>query len=530
MAQKWSLLLLSLLFSATRAATCNASAYTVNLNSTQCYGLTPIPSIPTYSACFSACCALDGMMFQFCPEGSECSTYQGPSCWCGASNLSRCVHSPAVLWQGASQPTAPPPPPPLAQRFLPRSLATPPLSQLDLSDEGARGAWSLSVDGAPARPIRVPSGGYSSDFQDPPLIDQYAVRGSVVYSRLFEAPPPVGSGSVWHLAFGAVNHGARVYINGTLCGTHLGPMMPFEVDVTPALLAAAAAAPRSPLLLTVEALPYGALAGAVPSGFLYAESWRNDTNGWRSASCAGICRYIRLIELPPVRLTRLRTRAAVGPPATLTVTADVVNDSPVRIPSGALSLRGGLSPWNSGAAWPYPPVPPQVLLEDLAPGGGSGVLQFSLDWSAVGQAAWWWPNRPFSEGYSAQLHYLNVSLHLQGGSSSTASASAIAAAAAVAAAPPPPASTGSVRFGFVEHAARAYFWTLNGVRVNHLSDATPENGMSYYDAYAFSGSFIAQNPWELWRSYMRVGITSNRIHQSTPTEEMLRAADEVGFL
>jgi len=71
---------------------------------------------------------------------------------------------------------------------------------------------------------------------------------------------------------------------------------------------------------------------------------------------------------------------------------------------------------------------------------------------------------------------------------------------------------------------------LNGLRVNHLSDATPENGMSYYDAYAFSESWIAQNPRELWRKYMRVGITSNRIHQSTPTEAMLAAADEVGFL
>ena len=29
---------------------------------------------------------------------------------------------------------------------------------------------------------------------------------------------------------------------------------------------------------------------------------------------------------------------------------------------------------------------------------------------------------------------------------------------------------------------------------------------------------------------MRLGITANRIHQSTPTQDMLNAADEVGFL
>lgn len=35
---------------------------------------------------------------------------------------------------------------------------------------------------------------------------------------------------------------------------------------------------------------------------------------------------------------------------------------------------------------------------------------------------------------------------------------------------------------------------------------------------------------ETWSRYMRVGITSNRIHQSTPTQAMMDAADEVGFL
>jgi len=447
------------------------------------------------------------MMFEFCPFGVVCGPYRGPSCWCGTANLSQCEHSPSILWQGASQPNPPPPTPPTPQRFKPRSLATAPLSQLDLGDESG-GAWSLSVDGAPSRSIRVPSGGYSSDFQDSPLIDQYAVKSSVVYSRVFRVPSSTAPGSVWHLAFGSVNHAAKVSVNGTLVGYHQGPMMPFEVDITSAL----ASAGGGSILLTVEAFPYQTLVGSVPSGFMYAESWKseNSTSGWTSRSCAGMCRYVWLLELPPIRVLRLRTRASVAPPASLTVTAEVVNDSPTLIPAGGLTLSGEFSSWNS-LAWSYPTVPSQTLQGDLAPNGGLGLLEFSVGWLA-GEASWWWPNRPYSEGYLAQLHFLNVSLS-------------------------PPTShpalnstSGSVRFGFVEHSSAGFYWMLNGLRVNHLSDATPENGMSYYDAYAFSESWIAQNPRELWRKYMRVGITSNRIHQSTPTEAMLAAADEVGFL
>ena len=83
---------------------------------------------------------------------------------------------------------------------------------------------------------------------------------------------------------------------------------------------------------------------------------------------------------------------------------------------------------------------------------------------------------------------------------------------------------------FVRSSTQGFFYTLNGVRVNHLSDATPENGMSFYDAYAnedaFGGGGGAR---ETWRRYMRLGVTSNRIHQSTPTQAMLDAADEVGL-
>ena len=54
--------------------------------------------------------------------------------------------------------------------------------------------------------------------------------------------------------------------------------------------------------------------------------------------------------------------------------------------------------------------------------------------------------------------------------------------------------------------------------------------MSFYDAYAAPQSYFATSPRDVWQRYMRVGITSNRIHQSTPTEDLMLAADEAGFL
>ena len=413
---------------------------------------------------------------------------------------------------------SPPSPPPLVQSFFAPTRATAPLAVLDLADEGSSsssssggntGAWTLSVDGAPPRPILVPGGGFSSDQQAQPWIAQTAVAAAVVYRRALTAPARPAH-SILRLSFGAVNYGARITLNGQQVGLHLGPMMPFEVDVTAAVDAAGGAG--AALTLAVEAWPYHALAGAAPSSFLYDEAWSNATQppGWASRACAGICRHVRLLTLPALRLQQVRTAAACGPPATLSVLATLVNDSPLAIAPGTLTLTPALSSYTA-APWVYPSVP--VLTLPAAPllPGGSVEVPLTIDWSTLPPDSWWWPNRPFSPNYTAQLHWLNFTLGGMG-------------------APSGEAVTSATRFGFVQHNSAIYYWTLNGLRINHLSDATPENGMSYYDAYSSPASYWSQNPQDVWRRYMAVGMTSNRIHQSTPTEALLAAADEVGFL
>ena len=114
-----SLLLFAFAAPGIQALVCNASAYSVSLNHTQCFGLSEIPNKQTYSDCFSACCSINGMMFEFCESGTECGTYLGPSCWCGSSNLQECNHSPTINWLGASQTAPPPPTPPISQNLLP---------------------------------------------------------------------------------------------------------------------------------------------------------------------------------------------------------------------------------------------------------------------------------------------------------------------------------------------------------------------------------------------------------------------------
>jgi hypothetical protein len=91
------------------------------------------------------------------------------------------------------------------------------------------------------------------------------------------------------------------------------------------------------------------------------------------------------------------------------------------------------------------------------------------------------------------------------------------------------------RFGFVEWTEGPYYYLVNGVRINFISDGTPESAMSHYDCYSVSPAFLRPtSPGtgcpETWKKYMRLGICANRIHQSTPTEYMMDVADELGFM
>ena len=103
-----------------------------------------------------------------------------------------------------------------------------PVKTVDLASDSA---WTLSIDGAKPRPIRVPGGGWNSDFQSPQIPTMGIVKDHVIYRREIEVPQ-VMDGQVTKILFGAVNYGAEVYIDGTLAATVARPYVPFDVDIS----------------------------------------------------------------------------------------------------------------------------------------------------------------------------------------------------------------------------------------------------------------------------------------------------------
>jgi len=368
-----------------------------------------------------------------------------------------------------------------------------PLAVVDLASDTA---WTLSVDDGPARPIRVPGGGYNSDRQDRPWIDQTRVRDHVLYQRTVTIPR-VREGQVTLVEFGAVNFGAEVFLadgeKETPVGSHDGPLMPFAADLTHA------AVPGKTYTLKVRAYTVSHYRRTVPVGFVYEEAWKPN-NGWASRFGQGIVKYVRLAVYPEVFISDVFVRTSVSG-ASLGVEARVRNHSSS---AKTLSLAGRLSSWN-GDPWKYPALPEAKVTVEAD--SEAAVTIGPVPWD-LGPESWWWPNKPFREDYRAKLHVLKLSL-LEGGAA---------------------AHGRDRRFGFVEWTEGPAWYLVNGVRVNFISDGTPESAMSDYDCYSTSPAFLRPGCDETWRRYMRMGICANRIHQSTPTEAMMDAADELGFM
>ena len=126
----------------------------------------------------------------------------------------------------------------------------------------------------------------------------------------------------------------------------------------------------------------------------------------------------------------------------------------------------------------------------------------------VAGCRYWWPNKPFRENYTPQLHVLSLTVD----SAETPAADSSVGDSVV-----------KHRFGFVEWSEAApdegTWFLVNGRRINFVSDATPEAAMSSYDCYTNSPAFATlEGAKETWKRYMRVGMSANRIHQSTPTQ------------
>ena len=102
------------------------------------------------------------------------------------------------------------------------------LAEIDLASDTA---WTLSADGGPARPIKVPRGGWNSDWQEPRIDTMTGVKDYALYERKILVPK-IADGQVTKISFGAVNYGADVLVNDKPVGSHVGSLTPFEAEIT----------------------------------------------------------------------------------------------------------------------------------------------------------------------------------------------------------------------------------------------------------------------------------------------------------
>lgn len=402
------------------------------------------------------------------------------------------------------------------------------LAEVDLASDTA---WTMSTDGGPTRPIKVPGGGWNSDSQTPRIDTMTGVSDHVIYERKLEIPQ-LSADQVTRISFGAVNYGAEIYIDDKLVGSHDGSQTPFEVDLTGAVtpgkccdLKVKAIHRRHYMIPTnsqpLELSPFFSslakkkkdlLVCTVPVSIdtpVGAKNWV--TCGWfgHDKFSYGIIRYVKLRVYPAVHIDDLFVKPSVSN-NTLTVIASVRNTTGG---DKSLILSGRLESWNK-QDWPYPSIPETRL--EVPAGKSRQVVIGPIRWG-LGPKSYWWPNIPFREEYIATLH--NLILEIRGEEMNFGK----------------PHQTYTQRFGFCEHAEGPYYYTVNGVRVMQVGDVTTESQIGAYDAYATLPAFLPPTKPgtgcpETWRRYMRCGINANRVSCNLPTKYMLETADEVGFM
>ncbi len=384
------------------------------------------------------------------------------------------------------------------------------IQEIDLASDTA---WTLRCDEGPTRPIKVPGGGWNSDQQSPRIQVMQDVRDYVVYERKITVPLEA-SGQVIQLRFGAVTYGCEVYLDGQKMGEHHGPQVAFEIDLTRAVV------PGREQTLQVKAFhrrhylqPGQTKTAEVAVGWDFPEggdeSSRKEAATWcewhgNSKVGYGIVRSIQLAILPALHVQEVFVRPSVEKQE-LTCDVWVRNETDQE---RKITLGGTLYSWNR-RDWKYPAIPSAQV---TVPANGSVKAQLGPVVWDLGPESYWWPNIPFREEYTPQLHRLDMKI--------TEGAKLLQAY--------------SQRFGFVEHAEGPFYYTVNGVRITGFSDATAEGQTSFYDSYSSPAWLPPTKPGtgapESWRRYMRIGMNTNRLHCSPPTEYMMEAADEVGFL
>ncbi|HEX3048907.1 MAG TPA: malectin domain-containing carbohydrate-binding protein [Bacillota bacterium] len=354
------------------------------------------------------------------------------------------------------------------------------------------GTWTFTPQGGSATTIQVPGGGwYKQGFTSVNEAD---------YQRTITIPN-AGQPQVTKIEFGAINYEASLYINNTLVGTQRTSYTPSVFDITNFVT------PGNSYTLKVHVK--GKNASSLWSG---GRSLVPNAAGWCKNTPQGIFRSAQIVVYPQIYISDAFVRPSVQN-SNLYYDVWVTNASGS---SSSLTISGSLSSWN-GTVFSYPAIGDQSFTVNA--NTTSKITVGPIAWS-LGTASYWWPNVPYTSGYTAQLHNLNLTLKQSGATKDTK----------------------TIRFGFREVVQKSdgtntnYY--LNGIRVNFRGDnlqGANYDSINYGgigDAYdTYPGFLPGTNGWpKAVDNYQRLNYNVNRIHQEPATPYMLDVCDEKGFM
>lgn len=394
----------------------------------------------------------------------------------------------AVAFAGAAQASAAAPT--LDGFSGPRAIRT-----VDLA-----GPWDFQPGGREKTTMEVPGGGwYKQGFTD---------VGQATYTRRVEIPD-LAPGQVTRLEFGATNHEATLFVDGTKIGTNTTSFLPSIFDLTGHVRPGA----THEIKLDVKGRDALAMGGPSPSAGGFGGPRYPVPGGaeWCEAIPQGIFRSAKLRVFPALHIADAQVKTST---AKRTLTYDVWIRNAAAKPM-TTSLTGALRSWNR-ARWRYPKLPAQRLT--VGAGKTEKVTVGPVRWRP-GQRSWWWPNVPYRAGYRAQLHTLNLALRRGRRAAHRA----------------------AYRFGFREFRQAGTHYELNGIRANLRGDSIQgahwdrvENG-GKGDGFGTFPGFLppsAANPgWpKAVDNYQRLNHSVLRTHQIPPTPYMLDVTDEQGLM